>query len=240
MKVNSNTWSSFWKQNPSGFDEVMWEATKEFSKRLLRKNLTNQNDVILDYGCGPGFFIENLGSDAAKKICGVDISEFYINKCRKKFSDLKKYRFEVIDSENFDILEDVIKQEKVSKVIILSVLQYFQDENKVKALLDSMLRLNVAVDCIIADVISTENSTFKDVYSVFVQSLKNNYFISFLKFIKYVVFSDYSQVKKAGFLKIDKVFFNKYAADNNLTVSYFDDLTIHESRYSVLIKFVKT
>jgi hypothetical protein len=77
------------------------------------------------------------------------------------------------------------------------------------------------------------------VYSVFVQSLKNNYFIPFLKFIKYIFLSDYSQVKKAGFLKIDKAFFNKYATENNLEISYFDDLTIHSSRYSVLIKFVK-
>lgn len=237
---NNNKWATFWKQNPSGFDQVMLEATKEFSKRLSEKNLINHNDVILDYGCGLGFFIENLSPDKAKKICGVDISEFYINKCREKFSDSDKYRFEVINSEDFNLLKELIKQEKANKVIILSVLQYFQNENKVKALLDSLLNLNVEIDCIIADIISIENNALKDVYSVFVQSLKNNYFISFLKFIKYVFLSDYSQVKKVGFLKMDKVFFNKYAAENNLVIRYFDNLTIHESRYSVLIEFGKT
>ena len=236
---NNNSWSSFWQQNPSGFDKVMLEATKAFAKRLSNKKLINQNDVLLDYGCGPGFLIENLNANNAKKICGADISAFYIDKCKEKFADSNKYRFEVINSDNFDVLKDLIQQEKINKVIVLSVLQYFQDENKVKALLDSMLSLNSDIDCIVADVISSENNALKDVYSVFMQSLKNNYFISFLKFIKYAIFSNYSEVKKAGFLKIDKPFFDKYAAENNLSIHYFDDLTIHGSRYSALIKFVK-
>ncbi len=235
----NNKWATFWQQNPSGFDQVMLEATKEFSKRLSEKKFLNHNDVMLDYGCGPGFFIETLNPNKAKKICGVDISEFYIHKCREKFSDSDKYRFDIINSENFDILKELIKQEKVNKVIILSVLQYFQNENKVKALLDSLLSLNIEMDCLIADIITTDNNTLKDVYSVFVQSLKNKYFLSFLTFIKYIFLSDYSQVKKAGFLKIDKVFFNQYTTENNLVISYFDNLTIHKSRYSVLIKFQK-
>lgn len=239
MTANSNKWSSFWKQNPSGFDKVMYEATKEFSKRLLKKKLINPNDIILDYGCGPGFLIENLNSNYVKKICGIDISEFYISKCKEKFLDTEKFRFETINSENINFVKDLIKQEKVNKIIILSVLQYFQDEEKVKELLDHFLNLNQEIDVIIADVISTHSSTLQDVVSVFMQSLKNGYLISFIKFIKYIIFSDYSQVKKAGFLKIDKVFFNNYAKSNNLTINYFDDLTIHKSRYSLIIKNFK-
>jgi hypothetical protein len=67
--------------------------------------------------------------------------------------------------------------------------------------------------------------------------LKDRYTLKFVKFILFALFSDYRKVKKNGFLTIDYPFFENLGKKNNIKMEKINDLTIHSSRYNVVMSF---
>ncbi len=231
-------WEDYWKDSPTGFNEIMYQSTIYFGNQLVKHFPITPSDSILDYGCGPGFLVDYLESTNAL-IHGMDISETYINICKKKYAANNNLSFSVTKSYDFEELKRVIIEKKVNKVIVLSILQYYQNEGQVKALILALQ--NIAKEqpftCILADIIPKNHQFLADVKNLVKNALKDRYTLKFVKFIFYALFSDYKNVKKNGFLTLDYLFFENLRNKHNIKMEKISDLTIHTSRYSVIMSF---
>ncbi|UMQ40270.1 class I SAM-dependent methyltransferase [Chryseobacterium sp. Y16C] len=228
-----NNWAEFWNKKQDGFDNIMQHTTAYFQKNYIRIFPLEQNDVLLDYGCGPGYFLEKCTS-YKNNFAGIDISKNYIRFCKEKFNTYPNFSFYLIeDSNNFSTIQHVISEKKVNKIVCLSVLQYFSDEKAVENFLD-MIFSSGKIHATFGDVIPKNSSIIKDTFYVFMGALKNGFIISYVSFILKTLFSDYLKKDKAPLLQFDKDFFINYAKKNNLNISILN-LSIPKTRFTVVL-----
>ncbi len=237
-KSENSTWESFWKENPIGFNSTMAQATLYFSQQLEKVLPSKLSDRFLDIGCGPGFFI-----DAIKQKCefvhGTDISEKYIQLCKERYGQYPNVSFSVTKAYDYEKYHQLIIDNKINKLLILSMLQYYKSEADVAALILSLNNTSKhqKFTCLLADIIPTKHSALNDILSIIKHAVKNGYTLKFLRFLMFAVFSDYRKIKKNGMLQIDKSFFYNIAKDLDLKIEVVNNLTLHSGRYSVLIYF---
>lgn len=229
-------WTTFWQANPTGFNKVMQKSTSFFAKKMRSVFDLNQTDNILDFGCGPGYLIE-LINEEVNSIHGVDISNKYIELCNTKFCNQKNISVSQINAHYSLFPIKRIKGLPINKIIVLSVLQYYPSLDAVKDLLNDLKRNTPSgTQCLIADIIPPNHHFFNDALSVFINSIKQNYFLSFLRFMFYVTFSNYKNLNQE-ILKIDKHFFVEYAKNIDVEILFIPAITLHPNRYSLIIKF---
>jgi SAM-dependent methyltransferase len=236
-KENS-TWESFWKENPIGFNSTMSQATLFFSQQLEKVLPLKSSDHFLDIGCGPGFFIDSI-KDKCEFVHGTDISEKYIQLCKAQYAQYPNISFSVTKAYDYEKYHQLIIDNQISKLLMLSILQYYKSEADVKELI---LSLNNTAKHqkfigVLADIIPTNHSTLGDILSIIKHAVKKGYTLKFLRFLIFAVFSDYRKTKKNGMLQIDRSFFNNIAEELELKIEFVNDLTLHSGRYSVLIYF---
>ncbi|WP_129714553.1 class I SAM-dependent methyltransferase [Pedobacter sp. SYP-B3415] len=233
-------WEHFWKTNPSGFDEIMLRSTAYFADKLEAEYPGKKTERLLDLGCGPGF-LTGLLKDHYAYIHGTDISSAYVDACRLRFSDAQNVEFSLSAAYDFEYYIKVIERKQITRVVMLSVLQYYRSVEEVKGLLVALKAASETQKfvCLLADVIPTGHSMFSDIGSIVLQALKNGYALKFARFITYALFSDYRKTKKQGLLQIDPDFFKQAARDLNVKVTFVKGLSIHSGRYNVLLDFTK-
>ncbi|MPS64180.1 MAG: hypothetical protein DI622_14925 [Chryseobacterium sp.] len=228
-----NNWAEFWNKKQDGFDNIMQHTTAYFQKNYIRIFPLEQNDVLLDYGCGPGYFLEKCTS-YKNNFVGADISKNYIRFCKEKFNTYPNFSFYLTeDPNNFSMIQHVISEKEVNKIVCLSVLQYFSDEKAAENFLN-MIFSSGKIHATFGDVIPKNNSIIKDTFYVFMGALKNGFIISYVSFILKTLFSDYLKKDKAPLLQFDKDFFINYAKKNNLNISILN-LSIPKTRFTVVL-----
>ena len=237
-KRENSTWESFWKENPIGFNSTMSQATLFFSQQLEKLLPSKPSDRFLDIGCGPGFFIDAI-KDKCEFVHGTDISEKYIQQCKQQYAQYPNISFSVTKAYDHEKYHQLIVDNQISKLLMLSILQYYKSEVAVKELI---LSLNNTAKhqkfiCLLADIIPTDHSTLGDILSIVKHAVKKGYTLKFFRFLIFAVFSDYRKTKKNGMLQIDRSFFYNVAKELELKIEIVNDLTIHSGRYSVLIHF---
>jgi len=233
-----NNWELFWKKNPIGFNAVMFQSTLFFSQQFEKKFPIKSTDNLLDIGCGPGFFIDYVKTKFGN-IHGIDISENYIDLCKNNFKDFKSLKFSVSKPYDYKAYHQQITENKINKVLILSVLQYYNSLVDVKNLIVELKKTasQQKFTCLLADISPQNHSAVSDVLDLVKHSFKKGYLYKFAEFIFYVLFSDYSKTKKIGILEIDSSFFDDLAQELDLDIKIIKNLTVHTTRYSVLITF---
>lgn len=233
-----NNWEAFWKENPTGFNSTMLQSTRFFAENLNNVLPILSTDRFLDIGCGPGFLVDYLRK-RCEFVHGTDISAQYIAQCEAQFADDHHTEFSVSKSYDYLAYDKLICENQINKVVMLSVLQYYSDENEVRRLITELRETATKqpFNCLLADIIPKKHSTMGDILSIIKHSIKKGYTFKFMKFLAYALFSDYSKVKKNGFLQIDESFFINLGKDLAIDIEIIKDLTIHTGRYSVLIRF---
>lgn len=236
--IPSSNWTNYWQTNPEGFNDIMNLSTKYFADKLYDKYPLIKNDRVLDIGCGPGF----LFNEIVKKVelfVGTDISDNYIKVCNSSSSITPNTHFLVSDAYDFETYGKLILEYRINKVIMLSVLQYYQNTEMIIKLISHFKEISrhQKFTFLIADIIPENHSVLGDVASISYNSIKKNYAFKFIKFICYALFSDYRKIKKSGLLKIKPEFFVKLADDLNVKITVVKNITIHSGRYSVLLDF---
>jgi ubiquinone/menaquinone biosynthesis C-methylase UbiE len=88
--MQNNTWSSFWKKPNDAFNRVMRVATNFFYRELIKRYPLTRGNVVLDYGCGPGFLVENFVA-AGIEVTGADINEYFLQQNRARFPGVGVY-----------------------------------------------------------------------------------------------------------------------------------------------------
>lgn len=233
-----NNWELFWKKSPIGFNAVMQQSTLFFSQQYEKKFPIKLTDNLLDIGCGPGFFMDHL-KDRFGNIHGTDISKTYIDLCKVKFADYETLKFSVSKPYDYEAYDHQIVENKINQVVMLSVLQYYNSLADVKKLLVSLKNTasQQKFTLMLADISPENHSSVSDVIDLIKHSFKKGYMLKFIGFIFYALFSDYSKTKKSGLLEINSSFFVDVAQELNLNIKIIKNLTVHSSRYSVLVTY---
>lgn len=217
---------------------VMENSTRYFSKKLLQYNLINTNDTLLDYGCGPGNFAQELKGKVGSYY-GVDISELYIQQANKKMGDATQFHFIHLYTNNpSSELKQFSEQGLLfHSIVIFSVVQYFKSKEEVLELLANCKNILAPTGKIIlADILEDEKGVWKDLWSIFIHSLMHGYFISFLFFMVRIKFSNYNSVKnKNKLLHISQAELEVICKKMGLACSILPKITLQKSRNSFCI-----
>jgi ubiquinone/menaquinone biosynthesis C-methylase UbiE len=107
---------SQWNSAASLYDQNMGEAGDTLNKELIRpailKLLGNLKDkVVLDSGCGSGYFTFEL-AQTAQKVIGTDYADQFVEISRKKYAQVSNLSFQthdvtqplVFENETFDLV----------------------------------------------------------------------------------------------------------------------------------------
>lgn len=231
LRVQEHNWANLWQQ-PNGFDNIMYDIMPYFVEQLELKTNLNPNDRILDIGCGPGY-LEQFLQNKVKAMHGVDISDKYINHCESKFNN--NCTFTSLNPDNYLDFQS-IKQHKYTKVIILSVIQYYKSIDEVKTLIFNLIPLvEKGGEIIIADIV-VKTGKFRDTWDLFKYVLKKGHMIHFIQFALYALFSDYGKLRKTlHLLIINQEMLADMASKLKLNYEFIDNLTIHSARKNMVI-----
>ena len=91
------------------------------------KHYINSNDVILDYGCGPGTFLIKMSKLTKNKLFGVDLSEEFIKECKENIEDLKIQNISVstVQPEKLPFAN-----EQFDTILLMDVIHHLDDINQ--------------------------------------------------------------------------------------------------------------
>lgn len=233
-----SNWESFWSSNPDLFGTVMEKNAAFFVEILMNKNLIKSEDSILDYGCGFGSLANQLKNRVGAYI-GVDISEKCIHYCQQKFKETRSFHFTTIDSggATSGLTELIDQSNKFDAIIILSVIQYFPNLDKVENLLkDAKKLLSPGGKIILADVIQSEKGLWKDAYSNLKNSIQKRYFLSFMQFMMKARFSNYNKFRiRNNLLNVSETEIARICRNLELHYELLPVCTLQQSRVSYCI-----
>jgi len=229
-------WTTFWEHQRNSFDEVMRVSTAYFATRFVKFFHVGADDDILDYGCGPGFLADALGSTKAN-ISGADINTSFLEQCRKNHPGALFIHITTDAQANKKILDQQLGERKFDYVVLLSITQYFQDTGeleKVVRLLQSYLKEKGKI--ILADVVDENTSSLKDLASIFYRCVRAGKTIAFARFILYLLFSNYRSLSRhIKLLQISQQSMIKVANNNGMSCEKVNHLTLHPSRTNYVL-----
>jgi 2-polyprenyl-3-methyl-5-hydroxy-6-metoxy-1,4-benzoquinol methylase len=235
--MDHSEWENFWKDQRQSFQSVMQISTAYFASRLEALSLIKPTDTILDYGCGPGFFSDYFaGKD--NRITGVDINDFFISQSKKNHPGSSFVLITTDTSENESILKNQLGGKRFDVILLLSIAQYFKDEktlDQTVALLKPYL--SDSGKLILADIIDENTSSIRDALSVLSLCIRKNKTIAFIRFMTYLLFSNYHDIsKKEKLLKFSESTISQIASANHLTCKKIQELTPHPTRTNYVLQ----
>jgi 2-polyprenyl-3-methyl-5-hydroxy-6-metoxy-1,4-benzoquinol methylase len=233
--MSSFEWERFWKEKQS-FHAITKISTAFFTSQVEKKYHLKPADEILDFGCGPGFIADTL---AVKNISvtGMDINEYFIEECRKKYAASSFIHITTDIAVNKKILREQLKDRKFDYIIFLGVAQYLDCINEVEDIL-KMLQIYVkdSGKIIVGDVIDENTSAIKDAFSLSLHYIKKGKIAAFVRFVFFMLFSNYRNIsKEAKMLQVPEQSIRKIAENNLLDYQKVDGLSIHPSRSSYVL-----
>jgi 2-polyprenyl-3-methyl-5-hydroxy-6-metoxy-1,4-benzoquinol methylase len=234
--MSSFGWDNFWIDEKKSFYAIMKIATGYLTAQIDKTFHLKPTDDILDYGCGMGSIPDAL---AAKKIpvTGVDINDFFIELCRKNHPDSFFFQITTDVEVNKKILDEQLKGRKFDYIILSSVVQYLKTAGEFEDII-KMLRLYLKNQgkIIVADVIDEKTSSFRDTVPLFFHCFKIGKIAVFVRFIFYVLFSDYRKVSKnVKLLELPEESIRAIAENNLLDCEKMGGLTLHPTRWNYIL-----
>lgn len=195
------------------------------------------SDTVLDFGCGPGYLGKRL-LGRVKKYCGIDTSARYIEECGAEFAaQCATGAFEFIKiGENYTDLS-FLGDRRYSKVICLSVIQYYKNAEEVRTLISELKEHTLpGGKILIADIISEEN-IFADISAVLVSTYKRGKLIESLRFLVRALLSGYGKIRKSnGLLAMSNQTIDQIIQELGLRAELFtEQLTVNVNRKHLLI-----
>lgn len=106
----------------------------EMYKKFMRShNISLRNLSICDLGCALGAFLENVKEN--NTCYGIDISQYAIQKCKKKFPDIKN-NFYCVDLNN----EKIIIHKKFDLITMFDVIEHLKNFSYLDAFVSKNLK----------------------------------------------------------------------------------------------------
>ena len=105
-------------------DDSMNERFTILTKELFSRAKINENDRVLDIGCGGGITSFEASKLVGENgyVIGADISEILLNLAKRKYSNIKNLEFKYCDVQNYDF-----EKKTFNKVISRFGVMFFQN-----------------------------------------------------------------------------------------------------------------
>ncbi|RMF92016.1 MAG: class I SAM-dependent methyltransferase [Candidatus Schekmanbacteria bacterium] len=232
-------WIEFWdKENV--VDEKVWEENaKLFFSNTLKVWSYDKDDIVLDIGCGKGYFAE-LIAEKVKELHLVDTSENCITHCKEKLKHLDNVFFHKLCEKDYTNLKFL--NIKFTKIICLSVIQYFRNFKEVEELIMQCEKISADQgQLLIADIPLYANPLY-DAYSLVNRGVRLGTLRQTINFLLRTTFGEYSKIrKKVGITKFCPKHFKSYLDNKGLEHEIHFKITTFDSvsRFNLLIKFNK-
>lgn len=189
----SGSWIDYWKSETL-FGEFQWQENMDIFVRTSRSILDYRpTDVVLDIGCGPGY-LEAALKDDVHEMHGVDVSERYLQRCRERFANQRNVFFYKLNEQNYTDLSPVADK-RFSKIVCLSVVQYYKHIDEVETLIRNVSQLALpGARFLIAD-ITIHGGWLKDTWGVLKTAYEERCLLKTLLFLVRAGTSDYYRVR---------------------------------------------
>jgi ubiquinone/menaquinone biosynthesis C-methylase UbiE len=196
-----------------------------------------KDDVVLDIGCGEGYLAELL-RERVREVHGLDVSERSLDHCRAKFAGVPGVHFHKLDERDYTSLA-ALPERRFSKIVCLSVVQYYDRESDLDALVRSIRRVAApGARCLIAD-IPTHGAGGSDALSLLAVAAKEGRLIDTLRYLLKMRLSEYHEVRaKQGLLRYSPENLERLASGLGLEAELLpQQLTVNRSRRHWLLRF---
>jgi 2-polyprenyl-3-methyl-5-hydroxy-6-metoxy-1,4-benzoquinol methylase len=236
MDSLSNPWIKFWNEQhvfPPVFLEKNMRIFYAESNRILSYD---QNDVILDIGCGPGL-LEDFLLPVVKRIVALDTSANFIHENNDRFNAPDRLTFIQLGDEYTDL--SFMPEATFTKVICLSVVQYYRSVNEIITLIDQTRRLvQPAGKMLIADIPVT-TSIFNDLINLIKTAFRERMMIATLGFLFRARLGAYHQMQnQQGLLRLSATDLRKVCdAVPDDTQILHQRMSLNPNRTHLLISF---
>ena len=111
-------------------------ASTSFKTIEATKNLLDRNDVVLDYGCGPGTLTIEI-AEGVKTIHAIDISSGMIEVAKGKAANRN---IENVDFEHSGLFDEQFKKESFDAILAFNILHFIEDTPKVMSRINDLLK----------------------------------------------------------------------------------------------------
>jgi 2-polyprenyl-3-methyl-5-hydroxy-6-metoxy-1,4-benzoquinol methylase len=208
-------------------------STNFFGRQFQKHYPLKKGDIVMDYGCGPGLLIDSLVALNAN-VVGVDINEFFLDQNRRKYPGTEFIQVSEDPDTTVRILSEKLRGAKFDYVILLSIVQYFKSHSDIETILKFLsTQLQPHGSIIIADVLDENTSSTRDALGIFKECVRRGQAIAFVRFIIYLMFSDYKSISKNNqLLKVPEEVAKGIAVRSNLSLKKVSGLTPHPTRTS--------
>ena len=231
------TWIDYWKTEDI-YHDANWQINMDiFVKGTIPLLKYSSADVILDIGCGPGYF-EAFAKDVVREVHGLDTSDRYLEACRRRFQAVHNLFFYKLDEANYTDLS-FLQPKRFSKIICLSVVQYYSDVGKVERLIEQVRQLALpGAHFLIAD-IPVNSGLAPDLWGTFIVGVREAGFAETLKLLMRAQSSAYHMTRSTkGLLVIPLAELNAMIRRLNLKAEVLSTrMSTNENRRHLLITF---
>lgn len=234
--MSSLGWEHFWENQKFSFSAIMKISTAFCAVEMEKFFRWKPTDKILDYGCGPAFLADYMATKNIS-ITGADINKFYIEQSKKKHPESLFIHLTTDIDFNKQTLDKHLSGDKFDFIILLSISQYFDSEVELEKVIRMLLsHLDGNGKIILADVIDPKTSSLKDAISLMLHCFKKGQIIAFIKFMLYLIFSNYRKLsRRVKLLTLSQQSIRQIAYKNLLDCEKVNGLTIHSSRTSYVL-----
>jgi len=137
--MKCENWVDYWSQDDFWKDLRLWEIN---SRILFKRAKTlikfQENDSVLDIGCGPGY-TDILLAPLVKSVYAVDVAKQFIDLCAKRCKDYKNVSVGNLSRDDYTNLEGF--GGPFSSILCVSVVQYYRSMSEVETLISSARKI---------------------------------------------------------------------------------------------------
>ena len=238
MRRHVTGWKDFWKYENPTVKSITKLNMDIFIKSTMPILNYNSKDVVMDIGCGDCQLASEL-KDKVKEIHCLDISEHYLIQGKKKFSQHKNIFFYKLDEKNYTDLSIIKRNSTFTKIICLSVVQYYEESKELEKLITEIRKLATpGATLLIADIPTTGLSCLDVFFFLKVALEKNHLFPAIIHLIKGRLSSYHSLYKKVGLQCYSTKDIENVILKHNLNAKILNNkITINKRRIHLLVNF---
>jgi SAM-dependent methyltransferase len=229
-------WIDYW-DSESLFGPLMRRATAHFHAAARDLLAVRGGDVVLDFGCGPGYLSELLALEAGE-VHGVDTSAHAIAECRARCGARANLHFHHLDrGDPVDL--SFLGGRRFSLIICLSVIQYFDSLASVERLLRSFARVAAPGGRALVADIPVRSSPIADTGELLRASISERFLGPALQFLVRSAVSPYARTRsRRGLLTVSEAQLRSLLATVQLDAEILaTPLTWNRQRLHVCVRF---
>jgi ubiquinone/menaquinone biosynthesis C-methylase UbiE len=236
-KRNMENWVDFWSAKNISSEKISKVNMDIFIKASERILGYEEEDVVLDIGSGFGYLASFL-KHRVREIHCLDISEWFVDVSTKRLSQEKNVFSHKLDPKNYTDLS-IVRDKRFSKIICLSVIQYYKNVGEVESLIEEVRRVAApGAKCLIAD-IPTDTKVYTGAWPIMKAGFSKFMFLEVMKALIKHRISKYHELRSnIGLLVLSKERLNGLIKKLDVDAEVISSpMTVNMGRSHILINF---